>query len=162
MIDRGPARDRLAGQQRPLGLHWREVELSAEIEAVVQLLASALQEAGFTMEVDLHVGRVGCDPQRIRQALLALLETPAATPSSASFASNHVWRKASACCASNEDGGPGIAPELAERPFDAFQRGEHHAAERGGSGPGLAVVRAIAQAHGGQRVAGRPARRFGV
>lgn len=133
-----------------LDLHWREVELSAEIEAVVQLLASALHDAGFTMEVDLHAGRVGCDPQRIRQALLALLENARrhAEPGILRIESRLSQGE---CLLRVEDGGPGIAPELAERLFDAFQRGEHsRSRESGGSGLGLAVVRAIAQAHGGQ------------
>ncbi|HRO63749.1 ATP-binding protein [Thermomonas sp.] len=133
-----------------LDLHWHEVELSAEIEAVVQLLAPALQEAGFTIEVDLQAGRVACDPQRIRQALLALLENARrhAEPGILRIESRLAQGE---CLLRVEDGGPGIAPELAERLFDAFQRGEHsRSRESGGSGLGLAVVRAIAQAHGGQ------------
>ncbi len=46
-----------------------------------------------------------------------------------------------------EDEGPGIAPELAERVFDRFVRGGGESG--GGSGLGLSIVRAVAQAHGG-------------
>ncbi len=46
-----------------------------------------------------------------------------------------------------EDNGPGIDPELAPTMFERFVRG---AGDRGGSfGLGLAIVQAIAQAHGG-------------
>jgi signal transduction histidine kinase len=46
-----------------------------------------------------------------------------------------------------EDDGPGIPPELAPRLFERFVRG---AGDRGGSsGLGLAIVRAVAEAHGG-------------
>ncbi len=46
-----------------------------------------------------------------------------------------------------EDDGPGVAPDLAPHIFDRFVRG---AADRGGSsGLGLAIVRAVAEAHGG-------------
>ncbi|MBL8276084.1 MAG: two-component sensor histidine kinase [Pelomonas sp.] len=50
------------------------------------------------------------------------------------------------------DRGPGIAPAWRDRVFDAFQRGDLAAfAQRPpGAGVGLAVCRAIAQAHGGQ------------
>lgn len=48
-----------------------------------------------------------------------------------------------------EDSGPGLSDELAARVFDAFFRGGGSRTPAG-SGLGLAVVRAIAQAHGGQ------------
>ena len=46
-----------------------------------------------------------------------------------------------------EDDGPGMAPEEAERVFEAFYRAP--GATAGGSGLGLAIVREIARAHGG-------------
>lgn len=46
-----------------------------------------------------------------------------------------------------EDDGPGMAPEEAERVFEAFYRAPGSLA--GGSGLGLAIVREIARAHGG-------------
>ena len=47
-----------------------------------------------------------------------------------------------------EDDGPGVPPELAGRLFERFVRG---AGDRGGSfGLGLSIVRAVAEAHGGQ------------
>lgn len=48
-----------------------------------------------------------------------------------------------------EDSGPGLSDELAARVFDAFFRGGGSCTPAG-SGLGLAVVRAIAQTHGGQ------------
>ncbi len=46
------------------------------------------------------------------------------------------------------DEGAGFAPELAGRAFERFTRGDE-ARTRGGAGLGLAIVRAIAEAHGG-------------
>ena len=46
------------------------------------------------------------------------------------------------------DAGPGISPELRERIFNRFVRGDSEGAG-GGSGLGLAIVRAVAMRHGG-------------
>jgi len=49
-----------------------------------------------------------------------------------------------------DDEGPGIRPAEMERVFDPFYRGEpSRSRETGGAGLGLAVVRSIARAHGG-------------
>jgi signal transduction histidine kinase len=55
-----------------------------------------------------------------------------------------------------EDDGPGIAPEERERVFDRFHRTDP-ARDRasGGAGLGLAIVRAIVEAHGGRVSASR-------
>jgi two-component system sensor histidine kinase KdpD len=53
------------------------------------------------------------------------------------------------------DRGPGVAPEWRERIFEVFQRGDWRSASRNsaaqrGAGVGLALCRAIVQAHGGE------------
>jgi signal transduction histidine kinase len=49
------------------------------------------------------------------------------------------------------DDGPGIPPEERERVFERFHRVESdRSRDTGGAGLGLAIVRAIAEAHGGQ------------
>ena len=63
-----------------------------------------------------------------------------------------------------EDDGPGVSPELAATLFERFVRGE---GDRGGSfGLGLAIVRAVADSHGGsvrlERPAGHAGARFVV
>ena len=45
-----------------------------------------------------------------------------------------------------EDQGDGFADGFAERAFERFSRAQHDA---GGAGLGLAIVRVIAEAHGG-------------
>ncbi len=48
-----------------------------------------------------------------------------------------------------EDTGPGVPPELRDRIFDRFVRGDGDAGIRSGSGLGLAIVKAVADSHGG-------------
>jgi two-component system OmpR family sensor kinase len=59
-----------------------------------------------------------------------------------------------------EDDGPGVPPELRERIFERFVRGE---GDRGGSfGLGLSIVRAVADSHGGSVTLEQPADRHGA
>jgi len=53
------------------------------------------------------------------------------------------------------DDGPGIAPEMADQVFERFVRGAGDRA--GSSGLGLAIVRAVAESHGGSVRLVRPA-----
>jgi len=123
--------------------------LADEVEAVLQLAEPGLRAAGFEIDVQVPAELVVCDPMRIRQALLALLENARrhATPGPLRVSA----RTANGMCSLwVEDGGPGIAPALAQHVFEPFQRGEQsRSRESGGSGLGLAVVGAIARAHGG-------------
>ena len=66
------------------------------------------------------------------------------------------------CILSVEDEGPGISEEVAAHIFEAFRRGDPSRSRKsGGSGLGLAVVKAIAEAHGGSAVC-QPTERGGT
>lgn len=144
-----------------LGLQKVRASLAGDIETVVQLATPWLQVAGFELELDLTLKPVLCDPMRVRQALLALLENvrkharPGVVRVS-SMISGGFYR------VRVEDQGPGIDAALAERVFEAFHRGAlTQEPGASGSGLGLAVVKAIAVAHGGQAVC-RPSRLGGT
>jgi len=53
-----------------------------------------------------------------------------------------------------ENSGPGFAEDMLPRAFEAFIRGPCDAAPHSGAGLGLAIVRAVARAHGGTATAG--------
>ncbi|WP_374361509.1 ATP-binding protein [Pseudoduganella danionis] len=124
-------------------------QLDEEVASVVELAEPLWQAGGFRIEVALNVAVVECDPIRIRQALLAMLEnackhaTPGLIRISAEISQGY-------CHLAVADQGPGIAPAAAQTIFEAFQRGAAvSAGKTSGSGLGLAVVKAIALAHGG-------------
>lgn len=133
-----------------LELHAEPVDLLALVQAVAELYAPALADAGGTLAVQLPAAplTVRCDAVRIRQALLALLDNARrhAMPSP-------VWLQLQVrpgeVVLAVEDDGPGIDPAHATRIFEPFTRAAPAPAARGSSGLGLAVVRAIAHAHGG-------------
>ena len=133
-----------------LHLQVRDTDLAMEVESVVDFCRQALQAAGQHPELDLRPGMVQCDPVRIRQALLALLDNVRkhAVPGAVLVQTRQEngW-----CLLRVEDQGPGIPPESAAQVFSAFRRmrDDGEAATDTGSGLGLAVVAAIARAHRG-------------
>jgi two-component system sensor histidine kinase AdeS len=133
-----------------LELQVREADLSSEIKAVVDIFEDTLRSSGQQPVLDLDERRVCCDPVRIRQALLALLENARrhAVPGTIRIQTRIDQGR---CYLRVADEGPGIAPEFVHHVFKEFWRAEEsRSRERGGSGLGLAVVSAIARAHGGR------------
>ncbi|ERE00377.1 ATP-binding protein [Pseudogulbenkiania ferrooxidans] len=137
-----------------LDLQLRETDLGSEVRAVVEVFGDALRVAGLAPVLDLDGLPARCDPVRIRQALLALLDN------ACRYAVPGVVRiqagvENGRCYLRVEDEGPGIPDELAQCVFEAFRRGDDTRQQgAGGSGLGLAVVAAIAHAHGGEAVCG--------
>lgn len=131
-------------------LQWSTANLSAEIQNVVMSFDNALTAKGFAVAVDIDTELpVHCDVMRIRQALIALLDNALchATPGQLTIALHHSNGQYQL---SVMDAGPGIAEEAAESIFEAFRRLDPSRSRKsGGSGLGLAVVKAIAAAHGG-------------
>jgi two-component system OmpR family sensor kinase len=91
------------------------------------------------------------DPERLRRALDNLLanvraHTPPGTPARVSVAQEN-----GTALLEVADEGPGLTEEQAERVFERFYRGDASRSRAdGGSGLGLSLVAAIAQAHDGK------------
>ncbi|VWB33340.1 ATP-binding protein [Burkholderia lata] len=132
-----------------LSIEIRDADLAAEVRAVVDVFAHALQAAGQHPVLDLDPRRMRCDPVRIRQALLALLENARrhAVPGAIRI---QTCIEEGMCRLRVEDDGPGIPADFAPHVFKAFRRVDE--SQPGGSGLGLAVVAAIAHAHHGEAV----------
>ncbi|MCF5665376.1 ATP-binding protein [Pseudomonas marginalis] len=132
-----------------LEVHIQSADLAEEIEADARLFEPGLLASGFVLHLDLLERPVQCDPARIRQALLAMLDNLRrhATPGNVTV---RLSSQDGLNTLSVADEGPGIEEAFATHIFEPFQRGESSRSRaQGGSGLGLAVVRAIALSHQG-------------
>lgn len=133
-----------------LHLHIQEADLDAEVESVADFCRHTHQMADQRLVLDLNAKSARCDPVRIRQALLALLDNARrhAVPGEVFVQTR---QQDGRCVLRVEDEGPGIPPQAASHVFTAFRRmrSDGERAADVGSGLGLAVVAAIARAHQG-------------
>lgn len=138
-----------------LRMGW--TDLRVEIGEVGRLLAQELDAAGYRLQLALSDHPVCCDAARIRQIVLALLDN------ARRYADPGLLRLATRVhdgqyYLSLEDAGPGVPDALAPHVFEAFRRGDSVRDDlNAGSGLGLAVVEAIARAHGGSAACARGA-----
>lgn len=138
----------LATAERPDFVRPERVEI-AELTEEVDAKVRALARRCWRLET-IAEGRVWLDPQRITQAMVQLAQNAVQHS-----AEGDVIRLGSALAGGQvrfwvADSGPGVAPQDAERIFQRFTRGSAGAREqRAGAGLGLAIVAAIAEAHGG-------------
>ena len=138
----------LSDSQR-LDMRVELTDLVKEVEEAVDAMRPALDEAGFSVQTTTQPVTLPCDGTRIRQALLALLENARRYATPGALKIRMYLEKADVILAV-EDEGPGLNEEFATQAFDAFARAEPSRSRQfGGSGLGLSVVRAIAEAHGG-------------
>lgn len=127
-----------------LDLQLEAVDLSQEIGALREIVQPSLSAAGFEAQWRLETALAVCDPTRLRQAALALLENARRHAVPGPLVIRTATFGAFARI-SIEDSGPGIDADRAAHIFHPFKRDPSAT----GSGLGLAVVRAIAEAHGG-------------
>ena len=122
----------------------RRLELSSLVESV----AVEMAETGHKVSADSAATVViDGDPVALRRVVTNLLDNALKF---GSCATARVYREAGAAVIEVDDDGPGIPETERERVFEPFHRGEpSRSRETGGAGLGLAVVRSVARAHGG-------------
>ena len=130
------------------------VRAPTDISSLVRELAARLEpqamERGCTIAVEAPAScTVECDAQLIESAVSNLIVN-ALRHSGADRVVVSVAPRADAMCVIVEDHGIGIPPEHRARVFERFHRVDgSRSVETGGAGLGLAIVRRIAQLHGG-------------
>lgn len=139
----------LTKSNSPNFVHLEPVEieqLAGEIEAKVQLLADR------NLEFSADSGRLSIDPQRVTQAVLQLCEN-AIKHTKQQDRIRVSFTLSDQLVITVEDSGKGIADSDLDSVFEPFFRSKGQQ-NIDGSGIGLALVKAIAVAHGGSVEAG--------
>ena len=144
------------GSEGRLPLRRQELELRELLDRVRERFADRARARERTIRVDAAGDpRLEADGLRLGQALANLVDN------ALRHGDGDVVLRARTAGAATElevvDSGSGFPAELGEHAFDRFARGDA-ARTRDGAGLGLAIVRAIAEAHGGSAaiVADRP------
>ncbi len=149
----------LTGLESPEALRREPVDLSEVLRDVVSDLRVVAPDRPVTLEAPDRLV-VSADRDRVTQALVGLTSnavrhTPSGTP-----VSLRVVRHDGRVRVEVADAGPGIPVEHLPHLFERFYRVDRsRSSGSGGSGLGLAVVDAVARAHGGSvAVASEPGR----
>ncbi len=123
--------------------------LGGMIEGALETYKVALAEHTVSVTLPPNLPAVEADPVWIQKLLGNMLENAAkySAPGQPVFVSAEVRGTLVAC--SVADRGAGIDPMEQSLIFDKFYRARNRAHHVGGTGMGLAICRAIAEAHGG-------------
>jgi two-component system sensor histidine kinase AdeS len=106
-----------------LSLRLEDVDIASEVSQVLELMAPSLTAAGFYLDMKVESTVIVCDPSRIRQVIVALLENARryASPGKLLIESR---LSQNAFHLTVTDEGPGIPEHLIPFIFEAFQRGD--------------------------------------
>lgn len=139
-------------EEERLALRPRAMDLRDAVRAAGVGAQRAFDQAGVRLEVRCERPLpVVADPDRVGQVLTNLLDNARRYTPRGGRVRLVAERRGAEAQASVCDDGAGIAPEHLPHVFERFYRAEPDRARRGGgSGIGLAVVRALVEAHGGR------------
>jgi two-component system, OmpR family, sensor kinase len=146
---------RARGGQIPL--HREEVDLREVITEACRDHSERARSVGVELMVRAPDGLVRVDRARLRQAIENLVDNSLRHVPRGGRIEISADVDGTRVSVSVRDSGPGFPPAFLARAFEPFARGEGDAIDPNGAGLGLAIVRAVAEAHGGSAVAENPA-----
>lgn len=132
-----------------LTVHPVDTPLSELIESVCKRCGPRAASARVRIEAQAPEATVRVDPVRIRQALDNLLDNALRHAHSGGLIRVSGEQNDGLLRLAVEDTGSGFPPAFLERAFQPFARGASSKDRGSGAGLGLAIVRSIAEAHGG-------------
>jgi two-component system, NtrC family, sensor histidine kinase HydH len=131
---------------RPLvPLSLADTDLSQLAREVVLLHEGSASERGVQIVVEGESrARLRCDPRKVRQVLINLLQNALEVSPRSSQITVRVESQPDGLCVQVIDHGPGLLPQIEQRAFEAGVTSKEQ-----GSGIGLVVARSLARQHGG-------------
>jgi len=132
--------------------HPEPIAIGELADDVVQRFAARAAAAGLRLEVDYPDGLplTQVDAALVERALSNLLDNALRVTPEGGRVAVRVVRDRGAIRLEVTDTGPGVPPEEQARVFERFYQSSQHRELRGSSGLGLAIVRRVAELHGGQ------------
>jgi two-component system sensor histidine kinase BaeS len=129
-----------------------DLDLSAAIQAAVELAAPSLERAGLHLETDIPPALPArADPDRLAQVLANLLSNAVRYTPTGGTVTVRAERRPSDVLISILNTGEAIPPEDLDRVFERFYRVEKSRDRaRGGAGIGLAIVKQLVEQSGGR------------
>jgi len=136
-----------------LRLEWEVVDLCQVVEAAAETVRGSAAEKGVRLEVESPEAPlvVRGASVRLQQIVWNLLANAVKFTPPAGLVSLRLAREGREARVVVEDTGSGIAPEFLPHVFDRFRQADGSTTrQHGGLGLGLAIVRALADLHGGR------------
>ncbi len=136
-------------QSKDLALDLQPQALADLIQSAIHTLGAALAKHPVTIELPPDVPIVSVDPKLMERVFMSLIgnvakHTPAGTQVTVSARTAGDFLEVSVA-----DDGPGLPAGREEEIFESFARGDDQPSPKRGAGLGLAIVRAIVEAHDG-------------
>lgn len=145
---------RARGGQIPV--HREEIDLREVLAEACRDHRERARAAGVELVIHAPEGRVRLDRARLRQAVENLVDNSLRHVSPGGTIGVAAANDGADVSVSVRDSGPGFPPEFLAYAFEPFARSEANAIDTTGAGLGLAIVRAVAEAHGGSATAENP------
>jgi len=139
-------------EERQLDLHLESVSASSVVATAVNAAGPAYAAKGVVLETSVaeRLPKLVVDPDRIGEVLTNLLDNALRHTPPGGRVEVRAERLGDEVQLTVSDTGEGIAPEHVARVFERFYRIDSgRTRDRGGSGIGLAIARALIEAHGG-------------
>jgi len=152
-------------EERQLDLRIQQVAAATLLEAAAGAAAPAFAAKGVELQISPGGDglRVSVDPDRLGEVLANLLGNALRHTPAGGTVTLAVERADDDVMLTVTDSGEGLAPDDLERVFERFYRADRsRSRDQGGSGIGLAIARALVEAHGGQLWAESPGKGKGA
>ena len=131
-------------------VHLERLDARQELEAVADFLDALTEERGVSCVVEAGDGvRFDGDRTLVRRAMVNLVSNALAHTPPGGAIVLRATQTATGTSLSVEDSGLGIAPSVLGRVFERYYRGASDGSQTHGVGLGLAIVRGVAELHGG-------------